>query len=402
MDARLRRIAAKLAIVPHLPGRSHSFGEEKHRFRLGPPLPEAEVAAFEARYGVRLPWEYRDFLTTLGHGGAGPYYGLLPLESWHQSVIGDLPPGHLTRPFPLEPGPRPGPEWCEGLGSNPFSGAIPLVSQGCTYAGLLVVTGPARGRVVNIDLDRQPPFFTSDTGFLAWYERWLDEIADGLASGGFSSSLPGDQATLASVLSDSTDPLSRQSAALTLGRHPALSPQAMDALAEAARRDGHAMVRLHALSALTSLLRGPALSVLEQALDDPASEVRARAVRGLERRGERWHPRLRQALHDEHGEVREAAIGVLDRCEVLTEADVLPLADDPAAAVRAAVIVALRRLGSDHAEPMARAALDDPDLGVRHCGLGVLVRSRWLTGGDLAKAVADPGLRERAERLAGR
>ncbi|GAA3925164.1 hypothetical protein GCM10023085_03130 [Actinomadura viridis] len=402
MDVRLRRIAAKLAIVPYLPGRSHSFGEDKHRFRLGPPLPEAEVAAFEARYGVRLPREYRDFLTTLGHGGAGPYYGLLPLETWHRSVIGDLPSGHLTRPFPLEPGSRPGPEGCEELGSNPFSGAIPLVHQGCSYASLLVVTGPARGRVVDIDLDRQPPFFTSDTGFLAWYERWLDEIADGLTSAGFSSSLPGGQAALASVLRDSTDSVSRQRAALTLSRHPTLTTQTMDALAEAVRRDGHAMVRLHALGALTAPLRGPALSVLEQALDDPASEVRALAVRQLERRGERWYPRVRRALRDEHGEVREAAIGVLDRCEVLTEADVLPLADDPAAAVRAAVIVALRRLGSGHAEPGARAALDDPDLGVRHCGLGVLARARWLTGGDLAKATADPGLRERAERLARR
>ena len=31
-------------------------------------------------------------------------------------------------------------------------------------------------RVVNVDLDRQKPFFAFESNFLDWYERWLDEI----------------------------------------------------------------------------------------------------------------------------------------------------------------------------------------------------------------------------------
>lgn len=47
-DSRIARIRRKLAKVPCAALRSHSFGEEKHQFRLERPLPDAKVAEFEA------------------------------------------------------------------------------------------------------------------------------------------------------------------------------------------------------------------------------------------------------------------------------------------------------------------------------------------------------------------
>ena len=63
------------------------FGSQAHRFRLHPPLPEVEVAAFEARHRVSLPAEYRGFLTHVGNGGAGPYYGQFPLGTAGDSGV---------------------------------------------------------------------------------------------------------------------------------------------------------------------------------------------------------------------------------------------------------------------------------------------------------------------------
>lgn len=66
MDPRIPRLRRKLATIPFLPLRSHSFGEEHHQFRLGPKLTESRVAAFEAEHDIVLPYAYRQFLTHIG------------------------------------------------------------------------------------------------------------------------------------------------------------------------------------------------------------------------------------------------------------------------------------------------------------------------------------------------
>jgi SMI1 / KNR4 family (SUKH-1) len=58
------------------------FGAGHHRYELNPGLSEAEVAAFEGRYGVQLPEAYRHFLLSIGDGGAGPSYGIFKLGRW--------------------------------------------------------------------------------------------------------------------------------------------------------------------------------------------------------------------------------------------------------------------------------------------------------------------------------
>lgn len=80
MDPRIPRLRRKLAAIPFQPLRSHSFGEEQHKFSPGPKLAEARVAAFEAEHNIVLPDAYRQFLTHIGGSGAAPFYGLRPLE----------------------------------------------------------------------------------------------------------------------------------------------------------------------------------------------------------------------------------------------------------------------------------------------------------------------------------
>ncbi|MFF9853357.1 SMI1/KNR4 family protein [Streptomyces litmocidini] len=79
MGSRIPRLRRRPARIPYTPGRSRSFGEERHEFRLGPRLPEARADAFEAEQDVELPPSYRDFLMYMGGSGASPYYGTDPL-----------------------------------------------------------------------------------------------------------------------------------------------------------------------------------------------------------------------------------------------------------------------------------------------------------------------------------
>lgn len=60
MDSRIPRLRRKLARIPYAPNRSHSFGGERHEFRLGPCLAMARADAFEAEHDVELPAPYWD------------------------------------------------------------------------------------------------------------------------------------------------------------------------------------------------------------------------------------------------------------------------------------------------------------------------------------------------------
>ena len=140
---------------------------------LNPPLPIAEVEAFEKRYGIELPEDYRRIITEIGNGGRGPRYELFPLgeyRSLDQAVFAD----HLAEPFPHqdawnlpsefwerepdydgmtpEAEERAEEEWdallIEHYGAPwIMAGAMPISDLGCGSFEWLVVTGPQRGYV---------------------------------------------------------------------------------------------------------------------------------------------------------------------------------------------------------------------------------------------------------------
>jgi hypothetical protein len=197
LSLRLARVAGKLRVAGERADVA-MFGADSHRFRLGPPLPEHTVAAFERAHGVTLPADYRAFITRLGHGGpggspgAGPYYGLEPLDDWALGLSRAPGPDTLATPFGALPGTED-PGFADRDG-EPFTGTLTISHQGCGHYSLLVVTGPARGRVTAATVGLSPkeatysdaptgPTFTDDPDFLAWYERWLDAVLAG--DGGF-------------------------------------------------------------------------------------------------------------------------------------------------------------------------------------------------------------------------
>lgn len=182
------------------------FGAEAHGFQMDPVLDEEDVVAFEEEYHVRLPEDFREFLTTIGNGGAGPFYEVFPLgmmddnfgrREWKEE---DGTVGVLREPFPFQE------EWNDVSGMPDFdlcddaeywrlhekftekywsgtlvNGAIPICHKGCAIRIWLVISGVQAGFLWE---DRRSEFaglrpVTLSTGkpatFSEWYGEWLTD-----------------------------------------------------------------------------------------------------------------------------------------------------------------------------------------------------------------------------------
>ena len=205
MKEQLLRIQQKLAQAKAADKNLEVFGADAHQYHLNPPVSEAEVLAFEKKYGVQLPECYRAFMLTVGDAKAkksdfiaGPYFGLYAFGTSLDSLLYEKTETYLKAPCNLSPD-MTQEEW-DAL-TDPllpseeeeeedddkyfaerakvFGGLLPLGSQGCTYEHALVLNGKYAGRVVNVDLDLAQPKFAFEANFLDWYERYLDEVISG-------------------------------------------------------------------------------------------------------------------------------------------------------------------------------------------------------------------------------
>lgn len=188
------------------------FGSSSHEYEFNLPLTRKEFELVEKKYNCTFPAEYKDFITQIGNGGAGPFYGLFPMEieddnhgycSWEEGhLISDL-----SQPFPFtekwnlsndffqqEPDPdedtpsdieeKMWNDWYDRLQNdywNVCHGAIPICHQGCGVRNLLIITGPEAGNIwsdFRMDYAGLEPVLTPDgkpMTFTQWYTSWLNE-----------------------------------------------------------------------------------------------------------------------------------------------------------------------------------------------------------------------------------
>lgn len=137
------------------------FGAATHRYRLAPPVTPEQLARLERAANVRLPDDYRDFVLTLGEHGAGPYYGLWPLDDPRQgaALAGECELGQRA----------PGAPW---------RGVVALGHLGCGHVAFLVVTGPQRGQVW-LDAATVGVIAPIAPHFVAYYTQWLEALEQG-------------------------------------------------------------------------------------------------------------------------------------------------------------------------------------------------------------------------------
>lgn len=258
------------------------FGSHSHGFRLNVPISESELQAFETSHKIRLPEDYRTFLTHAGNGGAGPYYGIFPLDKWDDFADwfrdGDLPDNFLALPCPLHPKLKLTENWEDSFDeSTPYQGTLSLGSQGCSYGMQLIVSGAAVGRVVYVDVDGQKPYICNEPDFLSWYERWLDELLQGYKLDWFGYGIGGDEDKFFLILDDEqADDDLKIEAAHAFRRLPSLSDGAAYRIIEYLDSPISA-VRSGILVAIQTFKLGN-IETLIRLLDDPSADVRKQAV----------------------------------------------------------------------------------------------------------------------------
>ena len=369
MDVRLSRIAEKLGEVASAPDRFTSFGAGKHGYRLNPPLAESSVAAFEAEHGIVLPEGYRRFIVELGDGGAGPSYGLLTLTDAYETVS-DSFAGHLVEPSPFVPGTRYARDWWDRFWGpddrpDPLQGTLAVVHHGCSSYTQLVVSGPGRGRLVNVDLNGVPaPYVLEDADFLSWYERWLDELLVGYDVTWFGEKIPGEEARLLGILAGDLSPHRRARAARSLPALSVITPTAAEALARAAT-DADPLVRAAVMEVAWRSEVATVEPAARAALADPEALVRAEAIGVLRALGVAdLAERARSLLADPEGEVRWRAMQALADSGRMVVADLAPLVTGHDARTRETATFFLVRAQGEVYGPLARA-LGDEDPTVR-------------------------------------
>ena len=203
------------------------FGARSHKYQMNERLTAEELAKWELKTGVRLPEHFALFLTELGNGGAGPYYGVYDIDKAFLNTIdnqGETEGNHLLEKCSLHPKMTDdewkslaapliededqdiaNDEYDEAL-RKVFGGMLKFGTQGCTYDMYIVIEGEHRGRIVYThDHYEHQFFFVRENNFLDWYERWLDDIIADYEMDQFGYRMGGDEATLIDVYKNSAD-----------------------------------------------------------------------------------------------------------------------------------------------------------------------------------------------------
>lgn len=189
------------------------FGSSSHQYRVNEMLTVKELADWQAKNQVTLPEPYMQFLTKVGNGGAGPYYGIYSLEKATSYTERNALPTKCV----LHPG-MTKEEWnqlieplimdedisdleYDAARDRVLGGMLCIGTQGCEYDMYLVLEGKHRGKIVYTSdfYPDHPFFFVYEENFLDWYERWLEEMILDYDISWFGSRMPGDENALLQV-----------------------------------------------------------------------------------------------------------------------------------------------------------------------------------------------------------
>lgn len=203
----LARIREKIPLVKQVDSELNLFGADSHEYELNPVIALADIEKWQKRTGATLPQDFVQFLTQIGNGGLGPYYGIVRFEDSESRFDQTAALPSILSPTMSQE------EWQkltfldDDCSDEEFDerenyihqGVFYLGTCGCEYDLLLVITGEYAGRIIYTNHwcgSNQPFFFSYELSFSQWYERWLDEVIQGYETSWFGHRIGGDEQTL--------------------------------------------------------------------------------------------------------------------------------------------------------------------------------------------------------------
>ena len=198
MKDQINRIKVKFNRLKQLDKNFEAFGSKQHKYLFNKTKSEKELIDFEKRNKIKLPIDYRGFLMEIGNGGAGPYYGLEPIENGlfadlnykHKSDLNDL-----SKPFPHtehwnldfgEVTEENEDEYLEQKDEEYYqnkwvNGVLRVSNLGCGVSMNLVVNGKEYGNLWVDDRFNEQGIYPNPYNenrdrmiFIDWYENWID------------------------------------------------------------------------------------------------------------------------------------------------------------------------------------------------------------------------------------
>lgn len=203
MTEQLNRIREKIEQLKSLDSNLTLFGSQKHRYKINPTISLDKIKQFETAHKVTLPKDYVEFLTKIGDGGVGPFYGLEPFADVLfadldykrlDSLLNPSQPFKHTEPWNLEfqssVYSHENEEQYERerlkfeeryFDKEQMNGVLAICNYGCAVSLNLVVNGQEYGNIWTDDRGSDNGIYPSTElgnkdkiGFLDWYEMWLD------------------------------------------------------------------------------------------------------------------------------------------------------------------------------------------------------------------------------------
>lgn len=285
----------------------------------------------EQRIGIRLPEEYREFLLKAGDGGAGPYYGLFSVEQVSGWLDWEVEPEKEPWLYPGMEVPDPEDEIdCEG---NVYRGSIPIASQGDSYFIHLMVSGPHRGQVVYLEAELLYIFFPKEESFLAWYIRWLKEVANGYEIFWYGTNLDGDEEELRQRYQKATTKDERWLILESMQKFPSFSEETVALIERAAKeylREGNSRLFIKLLHRISPEKKDAYLELLweEGQYEEVIFDINY-AINHLDEEEqtclEHWGMRILSVLSKVSQSCWYMAFGLLTNCQKIQLSDVMDL-----------------------------------------------------------------------------